>query len=103
MLGMAILFCMAIPKIKATYSLDTETVRLLDRVSRRWGVSKSEALRQAIRASASLDAPPNADDARLAALDRLQKTAGLDSSAARAWERRVKAERRAAGSSARRR
>jgi hypothetical protein len=94
---------MAIPKIKATYSLDTETVRLLDRVSRRWGVSKSEALRRAIRASASLPAPPDADDARLSALDRLQKTAGLDLSAARAWERRVSAERRATGASARRR
>lgn len=44
---------MAIPKIKATYSLDPETIALLERVSRRWGVSKSEALRRAIQALAS--------------------------------------------------
>ena len=92
---------MATPKIKATYSLDTETVRLLDRVSRRWGVSKSEALRRAIRASASLPAPPDENDSRLSALDHLQKMAGLDLPAARAWERKVGAERRARGSSAR--
>ena len=36
---------MATTTIKATYSLDPETVRLLERVSRRWGVSKSEARR----------------------------------------------------------
>ena len=94
---------MAIPRIKATYSLDTETVRLLERVSHRWGVSKSEVLRRAIRASASLPTPPNADDARLSALDRLQKAAGLDPSTARAWERKVGAERRATGAFARRR
>ena len=38
---------MAIPKIKATYSLDVETVRMLVHMARRWGVSKSEALRRA--------------------------------------------------------
>ncbi len=85
---------MAIPKIKATYSLDVETVRILERVSRRWGVSKSEALRKAIHASAALPAPPDLVDARLAALDRLQKSIALDASTGRAWERSVRAERR---------
>lgn len=93
---------MAIAKIKATYSLDTETVRLLERVSRRWGVSKSEALRRAIRASASLPKPPDADDARLSTLSQLQKTVGLDTPASLAWQRRVSAERRTTGVSARR-
>lgn len=84
---------MAIPKIKATYSLDPETVDLLDRVSRRWGVSKSEALRRAIRASASR---AGRDDGRLAALDRLQRATALDASAVARWARRVRAERNAA-------
>jgi len=70
-------------------------VRLLERMSRRWGVSKSEALRRAIHASASLPAPPDAADARLAALDRLQKVIALEVSSAVAWERSAKAERRA--------
>ncbi|MGH7720421.1 MAG: ribbon-helix-helix protein, CopG family [Gemmatimonadaceae bacterium] len=83
---------MAIPKIKATYSLDPETVRLLERVSRRWGVSKSEALRRAIRASASL---PTEEGERLSALDRLQEAASLEPTTVAAWTRRVRSERRA--------
>ena len=84
---------MAIPKIKATYSLDAETVRLLERISRRWGVSKSEALRRAIRASAAT----TDEDAATDALDRLQRAADLTESVAAAWARRARAERRAAG------
>ncbi len=83
---------MAIPKIKATYSLDPETVRLLERVSRRWGVSKSEALRRAIHAAASL---PAEEDERLSTLDRLQETLALESTTAASWARRVRSERRA--------
>jgi hypothetical protein len=84
---------MAIPKIKATYTLDAETVRLLERMSRRWGVSKSEALRRAIRTSAAGDGTET--DPRLAALDRLQRAADLSASTAAAWARNVRAERRA--------
>lgn len=83
---------MAIPKIKATYSLDPETVELLEQVSRRWGVSRSEALRRAIRASASL---PAGKGQAVAALDRLQQAAALDARAAARWQRAVRAERRA--------
>lgn len=88
---MAIVFGMATPKIKATYSLDPETVDLLERAARRWGVSKSEALRRAIHACAL-----SADDAEpVASLDRLQEIVALQPSAAAAWTRRVRAERRA--------
>ena len=86
-----ILPIMAIPKIKATYSLDAETVRLLERLARKWEVSKSEALRRAIRASAG--AEPQADDP-LAVLDRLQKSLGLTKAAADAWVRENRAMRR---------
>ena len=84
---------MAIPKIKETYSLDAETVRLLERVSRRWGVSKSEALRRAIRAAAT-----SSDvDTATAPLDRLQLAMGLTEAAAADLARHARAERRAAG------
>ena len=82
---------MAIPKIKATYSLDADTVRLLERVSRRWGVSKSEALGRAIRASAAA----SDTDTATAPLDRLQRAADLNRAAAAAWARHARAERRA--------
>jgi len=81
------------PKIKVTYSLDAETVELLERVSRRWGVSKSEALRRAIHAWAT---GPAGKDQATGVLDRLQKAAGVDAGAAARWQRRARAERRAA-------
>ena len=83
---------MAIPKIKATYSLDQETVQLLERVSRRWGVSKSEALRRVIHASAQT---PAGKGSATAALDRLQKAAPLGAAAAARWQRQLRTERRA--------
>lgn len=90
---MAILYGMARTSIKATYSLDAETVRVLDQVSRRWRVSKSEALRRAILASAKLPGEDVAD--KLAALDRAQKSLGLTAAAAEAWIKEIRAERRA--------
>ena len=83
---------MSIPRIKATYSLDVETMRVLERVATRWGVSKSEALRRAIRASASLTP---ASDGRVALLEELQGAARLTATAAAAWVGEVRAERRA--------
>ena len=61
---------MATPTIKSTYSLDVESVRALDDLARRWQVSKSEALRRAIRSEASRQ--PAAGGDALAALDQLQ-------------------------------
>src|SRR5206468_11951707 len=89
---------MAIPKIKATYSLDQETVQLLERVSRRWGVSKSEALRRAIRSAAATERE------HLPAIEKLnhiQAGLGLTASVAAAWARQARAERRASSRSSR--
>jgi ATP:corrinoid adenosyltransferase len=83
---------MAIPKIKATYSLDADTVGLLERVSQRWRVSKSEALRRAIHAAAAL---PEASDLRLVLLDQLQDAVAMNLADADEWARSVRAERRA--------
>ena len=96
---------MAIPKIKATYSLDPETVGALERVARRWGVSKSEALRRAIHASETAPAVPvdpavapepgDEPNPRLAAFRRLQAMMNLDRASADAWVAEIRAERRA--------
>jgi hypothetical protein len=85
---------MAIPRIKATYSLDAETMRVLERVAKRWGVSKSEALRRAIRATVAVSGPM---DERAAALDDLQSAAGIGATSAKSWSESVRAERRATG------
>jgi hypothetical protein len=85
---------MASSSVKTTYALDLETVRKLDELARRWGVSKSEALRRAIRASASQSlAVAPLEPVR--ALDRLQSALGLSSRAAERWSASVRAERRA--------
>ena len=89
---------MAIPKVKATYALDPETLRRLERMARRWGVSKSEALRRAIRSAAEPGSPQA--DGGLEVLDRLQGVVALTREGSRRWARAIRAERRA--SSARR-
>jgi hypothetical protein len=67
---------MATTTVRSTYALDPETVALLQRLAQQWAVSKSEALRRAIRAAAERAAP---DDraARVAAWRQLQKGVGL--------------------------
>lgn len=88
---MAILFDMAIPRVKGTYTLDHETVRLIETLSRRWGTSKSEVLRRAIRTIAQAKGP----SPDLATLDQLQRRIQLSAAAAGRWAKHVKAERRA--------
>jgi len=74
---------MAKPKIKATYSLDVETVRDLERMARQLKISKSEALRRAIRLAAENEFPPGEE--RLAALDELQASLGDSSIDLERW------------------
>ena len=83
---------MARTTVKATYSLDVETARALEDMASRWGVSKSEALRRAIRA-AGHEPAPGASRA-LAALDALQRSVGLNERSAARWEKRARLERR---------
>ena len=94
--GMAILYpiSMASTTIKSTYSLDVKTIRTLEAMAKRWKVSKSEALRQAIR-SASAQTEPS-QSAPLRALDRLQETLELSAADRRRWERESRAEHKAA-------
>ena len=83
---------MAITTIKSTYALDVETVRQLESMARRWKVSKSEALRRAIRAASAQQ--PSEEREALDALQQLQDALGLTAQAARTWEERVRSERR---------
>jgi Arc/MetJ-type ribon-helix-helix transcriptional regulator len=82
---------MATTVIRSTYALDAETVRRLESLARQWNVSKSEALRRAIRAA---DATSMTADSRLQALDELQASMRLTPPGAQAWVRDVRAERR---------
>ena len=85
---------MATMTIKSTYSLDVESVRALEDLARRWRVSKSEALRRAIRSEASRQ--PARGDA-LAALDQLQASLRSRNVDLEQWAREVESGRRAAG------
>ena len=81
--------------IRGTYALDVDTVRRLEDLARRWRVSKSEALRRAIRAAGKADQAP---ETGLELLDKLQRTAGLTRRQVDEWVDTVRIERRRAGS-----
>lgn len=85
---------MATTTIKSTYALDVETVGALEALARRWNVSKSEAMRRVIRASAAAHAV-NVAPEPLQALDELQKMLALAPAAAARWSSQVRADRRA--------
>ena len=86
---------MAARTIKSTYSLDVTSAGALDELARRWGVSKSEALRRAIRSEASRQAVKGGD--ALAALDQLQASLRSRNVDLKQWALDVESERRAAG------
>jgi len=85
---------MAIPKIKATYSLDEETVRALEKTAKHWKVSKSEVVRRAILATAAGQLTDGQADG-LRALNLLQAALGLDATALTRWEQNIRGEREA--------
>ncbi|MBK8594290.1 MAG: ribbon-helix-helix protein, CopG family [Holophagales bacterium] len=84
---------MATATVKATYSLDPGTICRLEEIARHWGVSKSEALRRAIRAAAA--GPAAGPSEPLAALDALQRGTALTPAATKAWAAQARKERRA--------
>ena len=85
---------MATTAIKTTYSLDVETVEALARVAREWNVSRSEALRRAIRAAAETAGEADVEE-KLASWRKLQRSIALTPAKGEAWTREVRAERRA--------
>jgi hypothetical protein len=93
---------MATPTIKTTYALDVGTVKALDDLAQAWKVSKSEALRRAIRASA-LVRPADSSSEALRALDAAQNSLALGRQAAARWSQAARAERQAASAQRERR
>lgn len=89
---------MALPTVKTTYTIDLETKSALDRLAARWAVSKSEALRRAIRQAAGASRVTD----RLAALDALQRPARLTRDQAARWGKAVRDERQATSHAGRR-
>lgn len=82
---------MASTVVRTTYALDEDTVRRLDSLARQWNVSKSEALRRAIRTADLIAGSP---DDRLKALDELQASMRLTPTRAQTWARELRQERR---------
>jgi predicted transcriptional regulator len=82
---------MASTVIRTTYALDEETIRRLDSLARQWNVSKSEALRRAIRTAGANAGSP---DDRLKALDELQASMRLTHTRAQTWVRELREQRR---------
>ena len=87
---------MARTTVKATYTLDADTIRELERIARALGTTKSDTIRRAIALLAR--AQPSTCDEALAALDDLQEQLSLSAADAAAWQAAVRAERDAAGS-----
>lgn len=83
---------MAIPSIKATYTIDVETKRALDELAKRWEVSRSEALRRAVRQASGTSAASS----RLAAFEALQQRVTLSRVQAERWATRQRSDRRRA-------
>lgn len=82
---------MARTSIKATYALDVQTVRALERMAKRWKVSKSEALRRAIHLA---EREPRGSEA-LHAFEELQRSLGLTSDRTEKWLQAAREEREA--------
>ena len=87
------MICMATTTIRSTYALRIETVRQLNLLAERWGVSKSEALRRAV-SEAALRAAIGVNLTPVEALERLQTTEGISPQRAAAFAAQVRRERR---------
>ena len=79
---------------RSTYSLDAESVRILEKLAQHWKVSKSEGLRRAIRIAAV--ARETDSGAALDALEQLQSSLRSRKVDLMAWEQEARSERYAA-------
>ncbi|WP_291986654.1 ribbon-helix-helix protein, CopG family [Luteitalea sp.] len=80
---------MAVTSVRATYSLDAETMRRIENLARRWDVAKSEVLRRAVRMADEQSAGAE----RVALLRELQQRANLTPEQVETWVAEVRAER----------
>jgi len=72
---------------KATYSLDPDTLEKLNRLSHRWQVSKTEALRRAVHRAAEIAPSP---EERIDALHSLQRWAKEKKVNLKQWQKTIK-------------
>ncbi|MDE2666740.1 MAG: hypothetical protein OXI69_11365 [Acidobacteriota bacterium] len=84
---------MAVTTVKSTYSLDVESVRMLEALARHWKVSKSEVLRRALRIAVREGGPGKA---ATSSLDRVQASLRGRKVNLTQWAADVELERRAA-------
>ncbi len=82
--------------IRSTFALDLDTVADLDRLARKWEMSKSEVLRRIVDAAARVEEVDAAADA-LTALEEIQHRLALTEEQADAWIREIRAGRVARG------
>ena len=83
---------MATMTVRSTYALDVDTVRKLEELAKKWGVSKSEALRRSVRSAALGQVVPSD---RLQAFESLQRSLNLSKKKASEWQAEARAIRRA--------
>lgn len=81
------------PTVKATYSLDRSSLATLNRLARRWQVSKTEVLRRALKHAAEKETQPTPEE-RVAALHELQRRFAERKVDFDKWQRDVKRSRR---------
>ena len=85
----------AITYVRTSVSLDTGTLGSLDKLAKRWGVSKAEVMRRAIR---KIQQEADAEDKRPAPLESmewLQHGGGLSVAEGRQFKEEIQAERQA--------
>ena len=86
---------MATTWVRTSMALDHWTLKALDELARRWGVSKAEVMRRGVR-KLKEEADNEANQPTpLEALDWLQKGGGLNPTAALAFREQVRSERNA--------
>lgn len=81
--------------VRSTYALDVETVRKLEELAKKWGVSKSEALRRSVHSATNAEI--NSPDP-LQVFEALQRSLNLSENRAAKWQENVRAVRRASSS-----
>lgn len=77
---------------KSTFSLDARSVHTLERLAKRWQVSKTEVVRRAIRKAEETDTPTVEE--RLAALRSLQNSMERKKVDFEAWKKVIRDGRR---------
>jgi hypothetical protein len=76
-------------KDAADLQIDSGTLRLLDRLAARWGVSREAAVKRAI-AQAAPESGAQSSDLKIEALKELQRNLAMTPEKATAWELSVR-------------